>query len=79
MSNALFVKLAQKKYEKKRKKVEEFINTFRDENIIIIKEVRNHNKDELIKEVEEIIYRKQNLMTPNEIAKLLVLTDKLKK
>ena len=79
MSDTLLAKLAQKKYEKKRKKVEEFLNTFRDENIIRIKEVHNHNKDELIKEVEEIIYRKQNLMTPNEIVKLLVLTDKLKK
>lgn len=79
MSNDLLAKLAQKKYEKKRKKVEEFLNTFRDENIIRIKEIYNHDKDELIKEVEEVIYRKQNLITPNEIAKLLVLTDKLKK
>ena len=78
MSKTLFVKLAQKKYEKRRKKVESFIEDFTKENSVRIEEIGTHRTADLIESIEEICYEYQDIMTNDDIAKIIVVMNTLK-
>lgn len=77
-SKVLFAKLMKKKYEKKRKRIEDFISKFRDENCVKLKDMKNYSTELLVEDLEEFCYNNQDTMTTDELSKLITAIDKIK-